>query len=336
MNTNRKRDELLALDFLKGELSEDERRQAIERLDRDDSFRKLTDDMSHATEAVALIPELSTPDQLTDATLARIRQARRTEQLIAREESRRRAVRPTFSIREAVVAAAAIVLMAVVFIPSMGKARQRAIAAQCASNMGEIGAAMQAYANANNDYLPTSEGNAQQWLTRSGSAGQSNSAVLYKLVKQGYASHVVFRCPAGGTGTFNATAEMIDFPKPKFITYSYQHTLGPRPIRRSDPALLREAERMVILADGTPLFAKGRFHREKLANPISENHGRTGQNVLYLDTHVSWVKHSNVGVGGNNIFLIEGVTDYRGDERPADVTDTFLLPTVSAPGENLP
>jgi type II secretory pathway pseudopilin PulG len=336
MDQTREHDELLLLDFLKGELADDERRQVLERLDQDEAFRKLKDDIAHTVEAVALLPEASPPDQLAGAALERVRQAQRTEHLIAREESRRRAVRPTFSLREAIVAGVAVAIMAVAFIPSMGKARQRAIAAQCASNIGEIGAAMRAYANANNDYLPTAEGTAQQWLKGDPSAVQSNSTVLYRLVRQGYASHVVFRCPAGGTGTFRATADMTDFPKPKFITYSYQHTLGPRPIRRSDPALVRAAESMAILADGTPLFADGRFHRERLANPISDNHAGAGQNVLYLDTHVSWVKHSNVGVGANNIFLIEGVSDYRGDEKPTDVTDTFLLPTFSAPVEELP
>ena len=334
MNDQRANNELLLLDFLKGELTDIERREALDRLERDDAFRKLKDDIAHTLQAVAILPQMPPPGELVSATLGRIRQARRTEELIAREESRRRAVRPTFSLREAAVAAAAVIIMAIVFIPSMGKARQRAIAAQCASNIGEIGAAMRAYANANNDYLPAADGASQRWLPTGRAAALSNSTVLYKLVRQGYASHIVFRCPAGGTGTFRATANMTDFPEAKFITYSYQHTLGPRPMRRSDPKLLRAAERMVILGDGTPLFAGGRFHRERLANAISDNHARSGQNVLYLDTHVSWVKHSNVGVGGNNIFLIEGVSDYQGDERPADVTDTFLLPTFAAPGED--
>ncbi len=63
----------------------------------------------------------------------------------------------------------------------------------------------------------------------------------------------------------------------------------------------------------------------------SLNHGARGQNVLYLSGHVAWAETPAAGVGGNNIYLIEGVDDYRGDESPAEPTDSFLLPAYASP-----
>ena len=83
---------------------------------------------------------------------------------------------------------------------------------------------------------------------------------------------------------------------------------------------------MAILADSTPFYRNGGFEADQAATAASENHGRTGQNVLYLDMHVGWAKGPAVGVNKNNIFLAEGIYNYRGNETPVGPTDTFLLP----------
>ncbi len=82
---------------------------------------------------------------------------------------------------------------------------------------------------------------------------------------------------------------------------------------------------MAILADQTPLFADGRFLKDRVRAAISDNHPKS-QNVLYLDGHVLLVDNSSVGVEQDNIFLVKGVYEYEGDETPACPTDTFLLP----------
>jgi hypothetical protein len=121
----------------------------------------------------------------------------------------------------------------------------------------------------------------------------------------------------------------VDFPSATNIHYSYQHTVGPRDLRYTDPALAAVKGKMVILADSTPFFGNGQLQADQAASAASENHNRTGQNVLYLDMHVAWAKDPSAGVNGNNIFLAEGIYNYRGDETPVDATDTFLLPTYT-------
>ena len=333
MKNQRADDEMVLIDFLRGELSGEQLREVTERLERDESLRKLKGDIANTFEAVGLLPETDPPDDLVETTLSRIRRVRRIEALLAKEESRRLPGGPSFSLRELTLGAAAVIVMAVVLVPSVREARHLAITGRCGSNVGQIGAAMLAYANANNDHLPTVTSESPRWLPSREAGAFSNSAALYKLVRCGYVSHLVFRCPAGGDGTFLVRANMMDFPEDKYISYSYQHSLAPNPLKTSDPKMLRVADKMVILADGTPMFSGGLFRPERLLSPASENHGGRGQNVLYMDMHVTWADRPDVGVGNDNIFLVKGISQYKGDERPAEPTDTFLLPTFAGPGK---
>lgn len=331
MTDQKASDEMILMDFLRDELSPQDRQQVADRLSRDESFRKLRGDIANTFAAISLAPEAQPPDDLIQNTMARVHQVQRTEALLAKEESRRISARATFSLRELTTVAAAVIVMAVVLIPSIRRARQLATISKCASNIGQIGAAILAYSNDNDDYLPAAAAANGHWLPTGGAAAISNSAALYKLIRGGYVSNRAFRCPAGGDGTFHVQAEMTDFPADRFISYSYQHSLGPEALRTSDRRVARVADKMVILADSTPLFTGGRFRPEKLRRLVSENHAGQGQNVLYLDMSVGWADSPDVGVGKDNIFLVRGITKYRGDERPADPTDTFLLPTFSPP-----
>jgi hypothetical protein len=141
----------------------------------------------------------------------------------------------------------------------------------------------------------------------------------------------MFQCPAvSGTkpANFAVMAGMTDFPQARFIGYSYQYALGAG-LSLNDPALRAAAAEMAILADSNPLFSGGRFRPARLGTAVSENHNGRGQNVLYLDNHTRWTTSPRAGVHGNNIYLAEGVLEYRGDEAPVSPTDTFLLPAYS-------
>ena len=197
--------------------------------------------------------------------------------------------------------------------------------------MGDIGRAVHAYAEENNGFLPLSASVAGPWLASSGGEVFSNSAGLFQLIRLNYAPAEEFQCPATAgpaPAGFALMAGMTDFPQGRFIGYSYQHTLG-RGLSLDDPVLHAVAGEMVILADSNPLFTGGHFHPSRIGTALSDNHEGRGQNVLYLDNHVRWANTPTVGVGGNNIYLAEGVYQYRGDEAPVSATDTFLLPAYS-------
>ena len=46
-----------------------------------------------------------------------------------------------------------------------------------------------------------------------------------------------------------------------------------------------------------------------------------------------WFTHAQAGVNGNNIWLADGIYDYRGDEKPTSPVDTFLLPHAGSLGD---
>lgn len=326
-------DEALLIDFLLGQCPPEDATLIAVRLQGEEEFRRLHQDLKNTFAAIKLLPEVEPPANLVTQTLQRVRAAQQTNALIAREESARPSSIPTFTFREMAVAAAALVLFGIVLLPAIRNARTGSQIAACAAQVGQIGTALGSYANANDGYLPAVEGKQAQWLPAEGKSAVSNSVALFKLINGRYASSpVVFQCPAIGGSSFQVTAGMTDFPAGKYVGYSYQHSIGKYRLRQNDPVLSTVAKEMAILADSSPLFDDGRFHRDRMNVLGSDNHRWAGQNVLYLDQHVAWSEKPDVGVNGDNIYNAQGVTDYAGNEVPASMTDTFLLPSYSPAG----
>ena len=334
--TNRETtDERELIDFVLGRCDPAGARAVEERLSRDEAFADHHRDVANTLSAVGLLPQADPPADLVARTLERVRQKRQTDALLAREELRARPSLAMFSLRELGAVAAVAAVLACVLLPMVRQAYQVADAGRCRGREGQIGSALTAFANNNDDRLPTA-GTRRHWLGNSSEGG--TSAGLFKLVQAGYAPPEAFTCPAGagrGDGKFELHAGMVDFPSARSVSYSYQHTFASRVISRSTAALATVAESMAILADQSPAFPDdqpgGKPGPVEAGN--SPNHGRTGQNVLYLDMHVAWAESPEAGVQGNNIYLAEGVEVYAGDETPTGETDTFLLPayTCSTP-----
>ena len=317
------------MDLLLGQCEAPVAEQARKRLEEDESFRRHHDDVAHTLSALHLLPEVEPPEDLLGKTLTRVRPGPRIDMLLAREGSHRRVRPASFSLRELGTIAAVLALTAFVFVPSFRQAGRISTAGQCASHMAQIGTGMESYRSENNGYLPQAGRDQWRWLPSKNEESVSNSQGLFKLILGGHAPPESFQCPGGGSGTpatFAVTAGMTDFPASRFINYSYQHALGGGGVRRTDPSLAGVTETMAILADETPVFRNGKFWASRVSAPTSDNHAGAGQNVLYLDMHVEWTKTASVGVGGNNIYLAEGIYSYRGDETPVSPIDTFLLP----------
>jgi len=320
------------IDLLLGQCDPEVESSIRRRLARDRQLRSVHDDVARALGAMSLAGHTEPPGDLADRTLARIRQHEQTNALLAREQLTLRARRPTFLLRELVAVAAILLVMLGAFALWRRQARRDQLAALCRGQVGQIGTGMLAYANSNGGFLPAANQSWRRWLPAAGQPAVSNSSGLFKLVVQEFVPPSVFRCPgvqgrAVSKAGFSVQPGMTDFPAAGHINYSYQHTLGGRKLSLKRSAAVAGA--MAILVDSNPVFSGGRFRRERLNDKTSDNHDHTGQNVLYLDRHVAWVEGPDVGVGGDNIFLVEGVVDYLGDEEPADETDSFLLPAYS-------
>jgi hypothetical protein len=323
-------DEAALIDFLTGRCDDPRAEQIRRRLADDAGFRRLHDDLANTFAALHLLPEAEPPEDLARRTVARVKAHRKTEVLLAREEATRGAFRPTFRFRELAAIAAVLIVLGSVLIPSVYHARSTASVEVCAARIGQIGTGLLTYASANEGQLPVATSERRSWLSDAGQDAASNSAALFRLMDNGHVSSPLsFQCPAVGGGSFVVTAGMSDFPAGQYVSYSYQHAVGGNTLSVRDPVLAEVDEDMAILADSSPVFDGGRFHRERVSDTASPNHDGTGQNVLYLDMHVDWATDANVGVNGDNIYLADGIYEYDGLETPSAPTDTFLLPAYT-------
>ncbi|MDY7010407.1 MAG: hypothetical protein SVV80_06595 [Planctomycetota bacterium] len=318
-------DEQLLIDFVLGQCGESAAEDVRRRIETDGEFALLHEGVSRTFAALELCQAPNPPEGLSDRTLARVTSADRDEAIHAVLSAGSGTFLPRFSIRGLSAFAAAALILIGILLPSIRQAHRLAQRSLCANNVWDVGAGLNHYANENNGDFPSSPAVTEVWLVRPGSEHASNSSALFLLVRGGHASPEVFQCPSAGGRTFTASAGMTDFPSPQSINYSYQYSLNV-PVRRDLPNMAAVSGQMVIFADATPVFTGGTFSPDCTRRTVSRNHPDGGQNVLYLDTHVNWVTDCRVGVGGDNIWLVEGVSDYTGKEKPTSPTDTFLLP----------
>jgi len=322
-------DEQHLIDYLLGQC-EDEAAQAIRRrLAADPDLAERREHVAAALAALDLLPDAEPPATLAERTVRRVREARAASQEAARDESRRGRLGPVFSWREIGAVAAALLLIGAIFFPSLQKARRYELAGLCEHHQGRIGVALRTYAHEHEGALPAADEGARRWMPADGDEeAASNSAALFKLLREGYESPAVFQCPAvDHAGSFQLQGWMQDFPKGEYVDYSYQHMVGPNVRRRAVAPADAPAKFLAVLGDRNPLFdGQGRFRPDRSNARASDNHDNTGQNVLYLSGHVRWSETPEAGVNGNNIWVAEGIHNYTGVEEPVSPTDTFLLP----------
>ncbi len=95
----------------------------------------------------------------------------------------------------------------------------------------------------------------------------------------------------------------------------------------------------VVMADCNPLFEEltrdfsKAFYLQvdkKSSKFNSSNHSflgcRRGQNVLFEDGHVRFLRTRHVDGSGDDIFTLQNTESYHGFEVPFDETDLFLAP----------
>lgn len=317
-------DQEVLIDFVSGLCDEHAAGEVRERLKIDPDFAARHQAIVRLVGLVGNCPAVEPPRGLAQKTLARVRTIRQTEALIASQTTGKKFSLSTFSMRELAAVAAILILMVGLLVPSIQQARYVGMRSECQANMGQIGTAMNHSASIHNDQLPASPLNGP-WLSQ-GKVTASNSMGLFSLVKQGYVVPAAFQCPCVGGQSFAVSQDMVDFPSARHVGYSGQYSFR-GPICRNDPQLASVKHEMAILADATPVFPGGVFRPERVHRAVSDNHPDGGQNVLYLDWHVSWATDSHVGVNGDNIWLAGDTTDYSGKEEPTSPTDSFLLPS---------
>jgi len=282
------------------------------------------------------------PDELVEHTILRIKNLsdssqHQLQQLLASEQTRNVATKSQLWWNLGKIAAAAAVILIVLeiwFVP-LDFVRQKYRQQGCQMQMGSIFQGLSNYISDYDDRSPavaTTAGDPWWKLGDQGDKNHSNTRHIYLLVKGDYVKLSNFVC-SGYKGEKplqlddSQIKRLKDFLNRSYVTYSFQINC-----RRTGGGKL--LCRKVLMADWNPLFEQlPDFSRElqlqlnrELLTLNSINHNRRGQNVLFGDGCVEFLKTRFIGIAKDDIFTLQDTDIYQGCEVPSHENDFFLAP----------
>jgi len=335
----------LIFDYCLGLTSQEQTSEAKALISSNEQAAVIHTKIKATLEPLSSIEPESCPDSLADRTVWRLNSLANSSQdqlqkLLASEQSRkfttRNRLRTGFGRRLATAAVLMIVgsLLFTTFRAVSGYARHHYLRKQCQMQQSSIFQGLHNYISDHDDQPPavaTSAGAPWWKVGDQGDQNHSNTRRVYLLVKGGYVKPGDFVCRACKYGEnvelnpFQAS-NLKDFPSRRYVTYSFQISCRQT---KNGKLLCRN----VIMADWNPLFEKlpDDFSKQlnlrlnkKLLSLNSINHNRRGQNVLFGDGRVEFLKTRFIGT--DDIFTLQDTDVYQGCESPSCETDFFLAP----------
>ncbi|MGA2092121.1 MAG: H-X9-DG-CTERM domain-containing protein [Sedimentisphaerales bacterium] len=329
----------LLFDYCLDLTSEIENAQAQELVFSNDQAARFVASIKASLSPLDSIASEQCPDELAEGTIWRAQQAVRTSkvkltQLIAAEQRRKTGPWRELFGRLATAAVFVVVGSAVItgWNITTNYARQNSWQHQCQGQLAGLFNSLSNYKNDNNGQMPAvaTAAGAPWWkVSDQGPENVSNTRRMWILVRGNYAQPEDFMCPAqkksGCTFACNPK-DYNDFPSRRMVVFSFR--IGcPK-----DGSM--DVGRKVIISDMNPIFEKlppvteQKLLIQNLADELlkrnSPNHNGRGQNVLFCDGSVTFVKTRIID--NDDIFTLQNTPKYEGTELPASEKDAFLAP----------
>ena len=212
---------------------------------------------------------------------------------------------------ELMVVICILVILASILVPYVARVRETDRRARCADNLRALRAALQEYAQANNNNYPRvvydAAGNPNGYAVYTGADSPSPfapettvkpndvTASLWLLVRQELIGAKDFVCPGSRDSPQAASGGRSNFSSGKHLSYSYSSPFTSAPGYQMNSDWLKHD--FAVMADMSPGV---RGDNDQINGPAytaspmevmranSNNHGKVGQNVLYGDGHVQF------------------------------------------------
>jgi prepilin-type processing-associated H-X9-DG protein len=278
------------------------------------------------------------PDDLVELTMLRINNLpgpnRKLEELLTAEQNKKVPIKIGFlrNFSEIAAIAAAIIIITGILLPTFGYARQKYYQQQCAASFSDIFKGYHSYISDNDGRGPSVQrAKGSNWLK------ESNTSHMYPLVVKDYVEPSKFICPCKRQNNWSAADKKrfkeylsnyrnyTDFPDRTYCTYSF-------PVMCQKEAGGRLSCRRVIMADSNPIFAQLPGNSPSIVVELKQdqlqinsyNHNNRGQNILFGDGHVNFIRDRQIG--HDDIYTLQDTDVYQGNETPSCSTDIFLAP----------
>ena len=333
----------LLFDYCVGLTSEEEATEVRQLISSNEEAAEIHSKLKATLAPLDSLESESCPDDLVEGTIWRLNNFARSsqlrlQQLLAGEQARTVKAKSRLwrNLGEMVAAAAVIVFVAGVLIAPLKFARQKSWQHYCQMQLRRMWQGINHYSSDHDGSLPavaTATGAPWWKVGYQGKENHSNTRHIWLLAKGEYVNPADFVCPAASQGRvtqfdLSQAKNYNDFPARRYVTYSFRIMCD----RSKKGGLLG---RKVLIADLNPLFErlpqnysssfKLRLNKE-LLTLNSANHNRRGQNVLFCDGGVKFVKIRRIGIAEDDIFTLQNTDIYEGIEVPSRETDAFLAP----------